>query len=464
MGVGSRRPATPKPRVVPTTPDLPKGSRRRHVILMIGDGMQLAHEIAGSRYLYGVDRSLAFHDFPEQTYKTTWDANVYDARATERKDVPPYSPESFDPKVGYDPAIGGAAPYPTLEDNELRRAYFLSGIFPDSASTGTAMSTGTKTYYSGIAWRLDGSGPLEASPQLLRRIYGMSIGFVTTVPFSHATPATFFAHSSGRFNYTEIAHEMLTSTRPDVMISGGWQNSGYYDSADFDTLVASNDYVVVHREDGVDGNQAILAAAVQAKQAGRRLIGIFGDGDGNFPSPVPVDSPGNPQVTRGSLESPSLGNASIAALEVLSRDPEGFFLLIEQGDIDWANHNNDFGRMVGCVSDLDAAVRAVVAFVDRPSDELDWTNTTLIVTADHANSYMRFVRPLYEGDLPAQIGSTYPDGEVTYGTGTHTSELTTVYAKGIAAAKLHDYETPYPDLGIIDDTSIYRVILDAARR
>jgi alkaline phosphatase len=169
-------------------------------------------------------------------------------------------------------------------------------------------------------------------------------------------------------------------------------------------------------------------------------------------------------VNRGSLESPSLDNASVAALEVLSRDPEGFFLLIEQGDIDWSNHHNDFGRMVGCVSDLDAAVRAVVAFVDRPADGIDWTNTTLFVTADHANSYMRFVRPLFEGDLPTQIDSTYPDGEVTYGTGTHTSELVNVYAKGFAAPKLYDYATPYPGLNIIDDTSIYRLILDAARR
>jgi alkaline phosphatase len=434
---------------------------------MIGDGMQLAHEIAASRYLYGIDRGLSFHGFPEQSYKTTWDVNVYGARASALENVPPYSPENFDPKVGYDPSIGGSAPYPVLEDNELRRAYFLSGIYPDSASTATAMSTGIKTYSSAIAWRPDAGdqGALETSPQLLRRFYGMSIGFVTTVPFSHATPAGFFAHNQGRFNYTEIAHEMLTSVRADVMIGGAWENNGYYDAGDLEQLVASNDYVLVHSEDGVDANLSVLAAAVTARQTHRRLMGIFGaNGTGSFPSPVPLDSPGNPHVERGSLESPTLENASIAALEVLSRDPEGFFLLIEQGDIDWSNHANDFARMVGCVSDLDAAVRGVVAFVDRPDDEVDWTNTTLIVTADHANSYMRFVRPLYSGDLPRQEASTYPDGEITYGTGSHTSELVTVYARGLAAAKLHDYETLYPGLGIIDDTSIYRVTLDAARR
>jgi alkaline phosphatase len=449
-------------------PPLQTGEGRRHVIIMIGDGMQMAHEVAASRYLYEQDNGLAFHAFPEHSYKTTWDVSVYQSRAQALGMVDvQYDPARFDSRIGYDPSIGGTAPYPALEDNELRRAYFLSGIYPDSASTATAMSTGIKTYSASIAWRpgAGDDGALETSPQLLRRFYGMAVGLVTTVPISHATPAGFFAHNRWRSAYTEIAHELLTTTRPEVMIGGSWQNQSYYDPADLDQLVASRDYVLVHSEPGVDGGAAILAGAVRANQQQKRLIGLFGDTpDGNFPSPVPVDSPGNPAVKRGSVESPPLADASVAALEVLARDPEGFFLLIEQGDIDWANHANDYARMIGCVSDLDAAVRAVVAYVDRPDDDIDWSNTTLIVTADHANSYLRFVQRLHQGDLPRQESSTYPDGEITYGSGSHTSELVTVHAKGFAAAKLHDYETVYPGLGIIDDTSIYRLTLDAARR
>jgi alkaline phosphatase len=475
-----RAAAEPRAGVVDSTPDgesdlpdqppLPRDNGRRHVIVMIGDGMQLAYEVAASRYLYGVDRGLSFHAFPEQTYKTTWDVTVYDARAS-ILGVPGYSPTNFAAKVGYDPDVGGTAPYPDLEDSEARRRFFLDGISPDSASTATAMSSGIKTVSAAIAWRPQGGdhGAVESSPLLFRRLFGMAIGYVTTVPFSHATPAGFFAHNRSRYNYTEIAHELLTSTRADVMIGGGWQNPNFYNAVDLDQLVASNDYVLVHRQDGVDGNQAILAAAVEANQAGKGLIGIFGEGQGggfvsHFPSPVPVDSPGNPRVNRGSLESPTLEHASLAALEVLARDPEGFFLLVEQGDIDWSNHTNDFARMIGCVLDLDAAVRGVVAFVDRPDDSIDWTNTTLIVTADHATGYLRFGQPLSQGDLPTQVGSRYPDGDVTYGTQSHTSELTTVYAKGFAASKLHAYENLYPGLGIIDDTSIYRLTLDAARR
>lgn len=439
-------------------------TERRHVIIMIGDGMQLAHEVATSRYLYGTDRGLTFHGFPEQSYAATWNVTSYDARAS-ILGVPSYSPESYEPRVGYDPAIGGEAPYPVTDDNQQKRDYFLSGIYPDSASTATAMATGIKTDSSAIAWRPNAGaeGAIETSPELLRRLHGMAIGFVTTVPFSHATPAGFFAHSPSRFEYTRIAHGMLTIAQPEVMIGGGWKNNTYYEAADLEKLVASNRYELTHVESGVNGDDGVLAAAVRANQQGKRLLALYGGGqEGSFPSPVPSDSPGEPHIARGSTECPTLANASVAALEVLSRDPEGFFLLIEQGDLDWANHANDFARMVGCVADLDEAVAAVVAFVERPADDIDWSNTTLLVTADHANSYLRLVRPLSRGDLPTQDGATYPEGEVTYGTGSHTAELVTVYAKGYAAAKLHDYEDVYPGLGIIDNTSIFRLTMDAA--
>jgi alkaline phosphatase len=468
-------PAKPTPRVVepkpdgtsnlPDVPALPPGVGRRHVIVMIGDGMQMAHEIAASRYLYDTDFGLSFHDLPVRTFKSTWDVTTYNQRASARGKSA-YSPEDFDPNVGYDPAIGGAQPYPLLEDNEERRSYFVGGPYPDSAATATAMSTGIKTYSAaiGVSPSYDGTNGLEHASALLRRFYGMAVGLVTTVQFYHATPAGFFAHNTDRGQYSAIAHELMTQVMPDVMIGAGYGRSEF-DPLDLESLQASGKYQYVHRRDSADGGEALLAAAAHAVQRGKRLFGLFGDpGLGNFVSPVPADDPGNPAVSRGSTQDPTLADASLAALQVLSQDPDGFFLMIEQGDIDRANHENDFARMIGCVSDLDAAVKAVKDFVDQPYDDVDWNNTTLIVTADHANSYMRFVKRLHAGDLPAQSGATYPDGEVTYGWGSHTSELVDVYVKGYAENQVKEYQTPYPGLEIIDDTSVYRLILDAARR
>jgi alkaline phosphatase len=95
---------------------------------------------------------------------------------------------------------------------------------------------------------------------------------------------------------------------------------------------------------------------------------------------------------------------TLAALKVLSQDEDGLFLMAEQGDIDWANHANDFHRMVGTTYDLHMAVQAVIDFVNQPGDKMNWSNTLFIVTSDHSNSYMRNQAVLGAGDLPAQQG------------------------------------------------------------
>jgi alkaline phosphatase len=467
--------AKPKPYVVQPEPDgttnradvprLEPGKGRRHVIVMIGDGMQMAHEVATSRYLYDADESLSFHSLPVRAFKTNWDEYTYNTRA-DALGLPHYSPSNFDPKVGYNPDIGGGMPYPLLDDNEDRRHYFVDGPAPDSASTATAMSTGIKTYYSaiGVPPGYDGTNALEHASALLRRFYGMATGFVTTVEYYHATPAAFFAHNASRNAYSEISNELLNQVMPNVMIGAGY-NLGVFGPADLERLKEKGTYVYAHRQDGVDGNDTISTAATRAITENKNLFGLFGNASqGNFSSPVPGDYPGNPSVSRGSIEDPTLAVATLSALRVLATDPDGFFLLVEQGDIDRANHADDFARMIGCVSDLDAAVKAVVNFIEEPSDALDWTNTTLIVTADHANSYMRFQRTMHSGDLPWQLGSTYPDGEITYGLGGHSSELTNVYVKGFAEKRVAEYTNVYAGYPhILDETSIYRLILDGAR-
>jgi alkaline phosphatase len=428
--------------------------------------MQLAHEVAASRYLFGVDDALYFHGFPGAAFVTTWDVTSYNQRAAALGRAP-YSAEAFDPKLGYDPAIGGEAPYPLLPDSVERRDYFL-GPYPDSASTATAMSTGQKTDSSNIAWK-SGDLPgarIETISETLRRQYGMAIGLVTTVPISHATPASFFAHDVDRFHYWDIGREILLETRPEVVIGGGVgpERGDFVKSSDLSTALSTGKWTYAERTPGQDGAELLQEAAELAVRERKGLIGIFGGIGGNFESPVPSDAPGAPNVVRGSIENPTLADASVAALEVLSQDRDGFFLMVEQGDVDWSNHSNDFSRMIGCMWDLDRAVRAISAFIDRADDTVDWSNTLLLVTADHANSYMRFNTTLGAGDLPTQIGASYPDGQISYATGSHTAELVTLRARGNGADSLRDFATQFPGLPIVDNTSVYQLSLAAAQR
>ena len=85
--------------------------------------------------------------------------------------------------------------------------------------------------------------------------------------------------------------------------------------------------------------------------------------------------------------------------------------MVEQGDIDWATHAGDYAWMVGAVWDLDQAVRAIAAFVDRAGDDVTWDDTLVIVTADHANGHLRLGPSRGKGVLPAPGDGAYTWGD-----------------------------------------------------
>jgi alkaline phosphatase len=463
------------------------GPRReaRHIILFVGDGMQLEHEIATSRYLYGSDRALSFHGLAYKGFLSTWDVSAYNLHAA-ALGVAPYAPVGFDPAVGYDPDRGGRRPYP-LQTKGIDESYFIPAgggkpVATDSASAATAWATGTKTDDGNIAWAPGdpAGGALTTIAERLRNEKGYAIGVVSTVPFTHATPAAHVSHNVTRNDYLGIGREIVRTTQPEVVIGGGYPGVGgagyrYIGETDYRFLSTpdlASPYRFVERQDNVDGSLALLEAADQAVKEGKKLFGLFGGPGGNFQSPVPHDLPGMPLVTRADSADPLLKDATVAALQVLSQDDDGFFVMIEQGDIDWANHGNDYRRMIGTTWDLHEAVRSAIDFVNRPGDDIDWSNTLMLVTADHANSFMRLQVEMPAGDLPSQVGTcgsggpacTYPDGEVTYATTQHTNELVMLYAHGIPDHRAFKRAEGawYPCTRIIDNTQLYHLMAEAA--
>lgn len=469
----------------------------KHIILVIGDGMNLEHEVAGSRYWTGSDTGLSFHGLPYQNYCTTWDISAYNAYADnwDYRWKGAYSPSNFKPYVGFDPSCGNTAPSPVQGTGDLQERYFLTNFLyakkpaaTDSASAATALYTGVKTDDGNIAWQAGdpAGGSIPTIGELMKQRLGASFGAVSTVQINHATPAALYAHNVNRNNYsperntgasfTPTIAEQLTTSGIDVAIGSGhpgWA-SRYFPESLIDAMKANGSYVVVERTAGVDGNQSLAAAAAQAASSGMKLFGLFGGAGGDFENRVVSDTPGSPSIDRGASENPTFAAEITAALQVLATNPNGFFLMAEQGNLDWRNHGNDYKGMVGCVVDLHEGVAAVIAFVDQPGDDIDWNNTLLIVTSDHSNSYMRIKKPLGIGDLPPQkpvgqdaYGDVFDSGSysgyVTYGTKEHTNELVTVYARGAGVDLFGKYEGLwYPGTSIIDNTHIAQVMKEAA--
>ena len=106
--------------------------------------MNIEHEIAGSRYLYGTDNGLAWNGWGSLSdgwagYASTWDVTTYNKYADSLK-VARYDALSFNPVVGYNPGLGGAMPFPIQPDNTIpkwpRGSWETSGIIDASAIYG----------------------------------------------------------------------------------------------------------------------------------------------------------------------------------------------------------------------------------------------------------------------------------------------------------------------------------------
>lgn len=481
----------------------------KHVIFFIGDGMSVESQVAASRYLYGTDNGLVWHSFPGRAFVATWDVTSYNSRARQAR-KPAFNSKVINPAFGYNVKVEGRSPL------NIKIAHHSLSLFlpaTDSASAASAMATGFKTDSGNIAW-LPGDPPGGHLPTIMeefRAVIGGSIGIVTTVPFNHATPAAFVAHNVSRSNYYTgyrgynglgIADEIILRTKPEVVIGGGHPvldnpdydpGKGYISKELIENLRNSSEYIFVERQLGKSGSKSIFLAAEVARGQNKKLFGLFGGEGGNFETPEPEDKPGFPAVRRIQEENPTLAESVLAALKVLSANQKGFFLMVEQGDIDWASHDHDFRRMIGCLIDLEEAVKTAVSFVSQPGDSIDWDNTVFIVTADHATGGLRLNpgKPLGKGDLPVQKprnerdsapfvqGSDristipenvkaimhnspyfYPDGEVVFYSAGHSNDLVTLSVNMPAYNAFLKYKGLWYPGPIIDNTHINAALRD----
>lgn len=331
----------------------------RHVILMIADGGGYGHREAQSLSRYGRPNAAIYDSFPVQLAMQT------------------YSSEGWP----YDPARAWA------DD-----VWVLDG-YTDSAAAATAMSTGHKTYNKALGVD-DDKQPLE-HVMAAAEATGMATGVVSTVPWSHATPAGFIVHQPDRNEYAAIANEMIAS-RVDVIMGGG--HPDYDDDSQPRT---DKEYQYVGGEatwqsllNGTAGGDAdgdgtpdpfqliCSREAFQALAEGpapKRVLGTF---EAAETTQEKRSEPGHtgPYQTPLLTTVPTLAEMSLGALHVLDQDPDGFFIMIEGGAVDWASHDNRNGRMIEEMNDFEDAVKAVVAWVEARHG---WADTLLIVTADH---------------------------------------------------------------------------------
>lgn len=262
------------------------------------------------------------------------------------------------------------------------------GWITDSAASGTALASGYKVNTGVVSLAIPGDAQeLETVLEYLQG-WGKASGLITTSYLPDATPAAFGAHAACRFDSEMIAWQYLNRTRPEVLMGG--------EAAGLSLAVAeSAGYHVVT-------DRLSLVAAQTGTVA--RLCGLFGAGY----LPYEYDGLG---------EMPSLAEMTACALSVLSRDPDGFFLMVEGGLIDIACHGNDLPRCVAETLAFDRAVEVCATWAHGRED------TLILVVADHETGGLSVVRDAGPGLLP----------EVNWSTSGHTGEPVALFGWGVNA-------------------------------
>lgn len=259
----------------------------------------------------------------------------------------------------------------------------------DSACSASQLATGIPAGSEMIGLDKDGNS-VETILEKAKAM-GKATGLVSDTRMTHATPAAFAAHQPHRSLENEIAEEMLKEVGVDVMLSGGlrhWipQNSSDADAALVAQINEPSIRIKSKRKD--DKNLLTDASGLGydlafnrdqlAASEGNKLLGLFaysGMNDGIAYSNE-KNSPDRVQ--------PSLKEMTVKALDVLSRDEDGFFLMIEGGQIDWAAHNNDTATTLHELLKFDEAVQAVYDWVKDRED------TLVVITADHETGSFGF--------------------------------------------------------------------------
>lgn len=252
-------------------------------------------------------------------------------------------------------AMYGDLFFNTQADYKSSVTTFSRDVFgpTDSAAAATALATGHKTDNGKVA--MYGGKDLTSTTEVAKSL-GMATGVIATEGVDGATPAGFSAHAPSRSDLDEILSDQLSSG--------------------IDLFFGSNVTRYAPLKAQIEKSYTYVDEFSGIATADGRIFASFEE--------IPLENGGETK--------PTLASLAVAALNILSADEDGFFLMIEESHIDKCSHNNDIFGAVEHVKAYDNAVKAVVEYAKTIG------NTIVIVTADHETGGLQ-----YNGETAAQL-------------------------------------------------------------
>lgn len=314
----------------------------------------------------------------------------------------------------------------TFEVAGINTTYAADTLITDSAAAGTALASGIKTNKGVIGMTPDGK-PVKTLVEAAED-RGMATGLITTTRLTHATPAAFAAHTMSRNNENDIAEDYVTSG-VDFFAGGGIRHfipeSMKIENGDaVGATIKSKrkDEKNLIREFENKGYQTFIGKQGALDFKNRD----FSKTDKVFAAFTYTHIPYEIERINKYPDVPSLAEMTRAAIEVLKKDGDGFFLMVEGGRIDHAAHANDPTGVIYDTIAFDNAVKEAYGFLQAHPDD-----TLIVVVGDHETGGMGLGMDSmgYKLDM-SRLTATRISVEDTlaYGSGQYTGDKTAYLA------------------------------------
>jgi alkaline phosphatase len=341
-------------------------------------------------------------------------------------------------------ADGAGTPYWTAasiaSDNLAFKQFPIVGLvdtqsadstITDSAAAATAFASGIRTYNGAIGVDTDTNTVTTVLEVAQQR--GMATGLVVTSTITHATPAAFAAHVPDRYMDFEIARQ-LSESNVDVLLGGGLR---YFDPTsrsdsgfDLDLLTTmAAEYSVLLTPDEFQNVNTDSVSKIVGLFASRHMIDAFS-------------------------RSPSLPAMTTKAIEILDKDPDGFFLMVEGSQPDWRGEDNStLDSVTAEMLDLDRAIWVALEY------QRSHPSTLIVVAVDHdaGGLALQHAQPGESDYVPTAPTDTSDRSPLVarYTTDGHTATMVPLFASGPGAERFG---------GIQDNWEIGQLLLETLRR
>lgn len=298
-----------------------------------------------------------------------------------------------------------------------------SSAVTDSAAAGTAMSSGYKTVNGFVG--IDKDGVPKANLVEAAESCGKATGIISTYQWSHATPAAFTAHAATRNDEYNI-YQQIENKELEVVLGVGYGMVSQY--ATIQNAIDNGYTVVETKEDLLN------------VKPGDKIWGNVAEK--TYPYDVYLEA-----------TQPTLAEMTQGAINALSGDPDGFFLMVEGGKVDTGGHSNDPRTSTSEYLAFDAAFKAALDFAKGRTD------TVIVCAPDHDTGGI--IIPEDPGTAVAEVMEGINPTSVSWTTASHTSQNVGVWAyvpEGVAIIEglnpvLGDTQSTRENY-IIDNTAI----------